>query len=121
VQGNSSTTLGFEVNGRIKQVFKHIGDSVTPGEAIAQIDDQQLRLDVQKAQNSLTQSELSYSKNMNPLSSAQREQLAKDLEIGELSHDQQVLKLQNDIISNEQSITTAKQKLAQLEDNLNDL
>lgn len=118
IKWQTTTVLGFDVSGKLKAIYKNIGDQVGVGEAIAEVDDTQLRLDLQKAQNSLGQSQLTYSKNINPLSSAELEQLAKDLELNTISYEQKIISTQKDLLSNEQSISDAKKKLAQLQEDL---
>lgn len=118
IQWDGSASLGFEANGRIKEIFKHPGDRVGLWEAIAKLDDAQLSIDLAKAKNSYTQAQLTYQKNIHPLSPAEQQQLEKDLEISSLSYQDQLLTLQKNILSNEQSIASAKQKLVQLEYNM---
>jgi multidrug efflux pump subunit AcrA (membrane-fusion protein) len=113
--------LGFEANGKITRINKNIGDSVSPGDVLAEIDSSSLRTDLAKAQNALQQAQLQYQKNMNPLSDTELQQLASEFELSKMSYEQQITKLDNDTIGYEQSIATAKQKLLQIQQDIDTL
>lgn len=113
--------MGFETNGKITKINKHVGDPVAPGEILAQVDSASLRMDLQKAQNSLRQAELTYQKNINPLSEQEKQQLNADLDLNTLTYEQQLTKLANDQVSYEQSISAAKNKISQIQQDIDNL
>ena len=56
-----ATKLSFEVNGKIERINVHLGDEVTKGQALAQLNQRNLKLGLQSAQAHYQQAKASFS------------------------------------------------------------
>jgi multidrug resistance efflux pump len=59
----------------VTSIKKNIGDAVKAGEVIATIDDTSARIELKKAQNSLSQAIANYSIKVKPLSALEKQQI----------------------------------------------
>lgn len=118
IQGDNILSLGFENNGKITSIKKNIGDVVKAGEVIATVDNAQARVDVQKAQNSLSQAMMNYSIKVKPLSELEKQQIEGSLSINQIDYESKILWFEKDIAASEKTIADLEKKLTDYQEDM---
>lgn len=121
IQGDNILSLGFETSWKITSIKKNIGDTVKIGDVIWIVDDSQARVDLQKAQNSLSQAMINYSLKVQPLSDIEKQQIEWSLTMNKIDYDNTVLGFEKDIASSEKTMSDLEKKLLDYQDDLKEL